>query len=197
MQGPPDDMLVIQMVLQGQQSAYAILVDKYQPYVFTLAMRYVNDRELAEELSQDVFVKAYRYLADFKGNSKFSTWLYTIVNSTCLSHLRKKKDDIILLEEEKMISISDNTADEHPSNKLEQKTQQQLLDKALKHLPETDTQLLSLFYQGEQSIDEIGVIMGLTASNVKVRLFRARQKLKEVLETKYSRELVGITSNNS
>ena len=197
MQGPPDDMLVIQMVLQGQQTAYAILVGKYQAYVFTLAMRYVNDRELAEELAQDVFVKAYRYLADFKGNSKFSTWLYTIVNSTCLSHLRKKKDETILLEEEKMISLSDNTSGEHPSNKLEQKTQQQLLENAMKHLPETDAQLLSLFYQGEQSIDEVGMVMGLTATNVKVRLFRARQKLKEILETRYSRELLGMTSNNS
>src|SRR3954467_5276953 len=93
-----DDIAVIQMVLQGQQAAYATLVERYQQYVFTLAMRYVNNRELAEELSQDVFVKAYRCLADFKGHSKFSTWLYTIVNSTCLSQLRKKKDDTVLLE---------------------------------------------------------------------------------------------------
>jgi len=86
------------MVLQGQQAAYATLVTRYEGYVFTIAMRFVNNREVAEELAQDAFVKAYRYLADFKGNSKFSTWLYTIVNTTCLSHLRKKKDEAILLE---------------------------------------------------------------------------------------------------
>ena len=85
-----DDIAVIQLILQGQQAAYATLVNRYQQYVFTLAMRFVNNRELAEELAQDVFVKAYKYLADFKGNCKFSTWLYTIVNTTCLSHLRKK-----------------------------------------------------------------------------------------------------------
>ena len=185
-----DDTEVIQLVLRGQQAAYATLVNRYQQYVFTLAMRYVKDRELAEELAQDVFVKAYRCLADFKGNSKFSTWLYTIVNTTCLSHLRKKKDGTILLEEEKMVSISDNSNAEKPSERLEQKTQKQMLNNALKHLPESEAQALSLFYQGEQSIDEIGVIMGLTTSNVKVKLFRARQKLKEVLESKYSRELV-------
>ncbi len=90
MQGQADDIAVIQSILQGQQSAYATLVNRYQLYVFTLVMRYVNNREIAEELAQDVFVKAYRYLADFKGNSKFSTWLYTIVNTTCLSYIRKK-----------------------------------------------------------------------------------------------------------
>ncbi len=185
-----DDIAVIQLVLQGQQAAYATLVSRYQQYVFTIAMRYVNNRELAEELSQDAFVKAYKYLADFKGNSKFSTWLYTIVNTTCLTHLRKKKDETILLEEEKMISISDNTYEQKPNDKLDQKTQKQLLERAMKHLPESDAQILNLFYQAEQSIDEVGMIMGLTTSNVKVKLFRARQKLKEVLETKYSKELV-------
>ena len=172
------------MVLHGQQSAYGILVSRYQSYVFTLAMRYVNDRELAEELAQDVCVKAYRYLADFKGNSKFSTWLYTIVHTTCLSQMRKKKEAVVFLEEEKMVSIADSSSFESPSNRLEQKMQKQVLDSAMSQLPETDAQLLTLFYQGEQSVEEIGVIMGLTTSNVKVRLFRARGKLKEILNPK-------------
>ena len=185
-----DDKAVIQRVLQGQQSAYALLVSRYQAYVFTLVMRYVHNREVAEELAQDVFVKAYRYLADFKGNSKFSTWLYTIVNSTCLSHLRKKKDETLLLEQDKMVVLSDEQHfGEKPSERLEQKTQKQLLDNAMKQLPEEDAQILTLFYQAEQSVDEIGMILGQTASNVKVRLFRARQKLKGVLENKYAREL--------
>ena len=190
MQEQLDDIAVIQNILKGQQAAYGILVTRYQQYVLTLAMRYVNNREVAEELAQDVFVKAYRYLADFKGNSKFSTWLYTIVHTTCLSHLRKKKDETILLEEEKMVSISDRTDGQKPSDRLEQKTQKQMLENAMKHLPEADAEILTLFYQAEQSIEEVGVIMGLTTSNVKVKLFRARQKLKEVLESKYSQELV-------
>ncbi len=193
---PLDEALIIKQVLQGHKSAYAVLVDKYQFYVFTLAMRYVNNREVAEELAQDAFVKAYRCLADFKGNSKFSTWLYTIVNTTCLSHLRKKNEDTILLEEEKMVSISDTHFKEDPSNRSEQKTQHQLLNDAMKLLPGTDAQLLSLFYQGEQSIEEVGIIMGLTAANVKVRLYRARQKLKEILESRYSGEIIGIKNYN-
>jgi RNA polymerase sigma factor (sigma-70 family) len=184
-----DDIAVIQSILQGRQSAYAILVERYQAYVFTLVMRYVNNREIAEELSQDIFVKAYRYLADFKGNCKFSTWLYTIVNTTCLSHVRKKKSETILLEEEKIVAFSDSTQNEKTYDILEQKNQKFILEKAIGQLGETDAQLLTLFYTAEQSVEEIGIITGLTGSNVKVRLFRARQKLKEVLETKYKVEI--------
>ena len=186
----PDDIAVIQLVLQGQQAAFATLVTRYQQYVFTLVMRYVNNRELAEELSQDIFVKAYRYLADFKGNCKFSTWLYTIVNSTCLSHLRKKKDETVLLEEEKMVSLSDSRYGENPANKMDQQGQKRMLVQAIKHLPEEDGRILTLFYHAEQSVEEVGMIMGLTAGNVKIKLFRARQKLKEVLKNRYSEEFI-------
>lgn len=177
-----DDIEIIQMVLQGQQAAYARLVDRYESFVFSIAFRFVNNREVAEELAQDVFVKAYRYLADFKGNSKFSTWLYTIVNTTCLSYIRKKKDETVFLEEEKMVAISDTSFGEKPSDRLEQTTQKQLLNSALKQLPPQDAEILTLYYQAEQSVEEIGIITGLSASNVKVRLFRMRQKLKEILE---------------
>lgn len=189
MHAPQDDIAVIQLVLQGQQAAYGVLVARYQQYVFTLVLRYVKDRELAEELAQDVFVKAYRYLADFKGNSKFSTWLYTIANTTCLSHIRKKGGKTVLLEEETMTGIIDNQDHEKPTALLEQKTTRIMLNKAIQQLPEQDAQLLALFYQAEQTVEEIGVIMELTTANVKVRLFRARGKLKEILETKFSREI--------
>src|SRR5215510_14691733 len=86
-----NDNEIISQVLNGDHQAYAQLVNRYQSYVFTLALRFTKNREDAEEVAQDIFVKAYRALADFKGNSKFSTWLYTIVNNTCITFLRKKK----------------------------------------------------------------------------------------------------------
>ncbi len=182
-----DDIEIIRSILQGNKSAYSILVSRYSNYVFTIVMRYINNRELAEELAQDVFVKAYRFLADFKGNSKFSTWLYAIVNTTCLSHLRKKKDGSILMEEEKLVFYAGNT--NSASYNLEQKTQKEIINTAMNLLPEADSLILNLFYIAEQSIEEIGVIVGLTPTNVKVKLFRARQKLKEIVENKYSKEL--------
>ncbi len=182
-----DDTEIIRSILQGNKSAYSILVSRYSNYVFTIVMRYINNRELAEELAQDVFVKAYRFLADFKGNSKFSTWLYAIVNTTCLSHLRKKKEGSVLMDEEKLIFYAGNT--ESASTQLEQKTQKELINTAMNLLPEADSLILNLFYIAEQSIEEIGVIVGLTPTNVKVKLFRARQKLKEIVENKYRKEL--------
>ncbi len=181
-----DDLTVIRSVIQGRQSDYAILVTRYQQYVFTLAMRYVQQRELAEELAQDVFVKAYANLAGFKGESKFSTWLYTIAHTTCISHLRKRNNAPVLLEEEKMVALYD--AQQH--NVPVHNSRNTALAEAIGRLPETDGQVLTLFYQAAQSVDEISKIMGVTTANVKVRLFRARQKLKEIIETKYKHELI-------
>ena len=190
MYGQEDDIAIIQMVLQGRQQAYATLVARYQGYVFTLAMRHVNNRELAEELAQDVFVKAYRSLSSFKGNSKFSTWLYTVTHNTCLSHLRKKEDATVFPGDEHVHNTAEaQGSGAHPMARMEQRAQQQVLNEAVKHLPATDSELITLFYQGEQSVEEISTITGLSASNVKVRLMRARQKLKEILETKYSGEV--------
>lgn len=191
MQQQPDDISVIQMILQGQQNAYAILVDRYQSYVFTLVLRYVDDRGLAEELAQDVFVKAYRCLADFKGGSKFSTWLYTIVNTTCISYLRKKKDDTVLLAQEQIVSLASNAyTHTHEAQEIERKSRQEVLAKAIAALPPDDARVITLFYQAEQSLDETAEILGITANNVKVKLWRARQKLREVLESKFKKELI-------
>ena len=185
-----DDMTVIQLVLQGQQAAFSILVERYQSYVFTLVLRYVPNREQAEELAQDVFIKAYRFLADFKGNSKFSTWLYTIVNTTCLSHMRKKQNEPVLMSDAHTEYVSETySSGEMASDRLEQKTQKQLFADAIKRLPDEDAHIINLFYMAEQSIDEIAVILGLTPNNVKVKLYRARLKLKEVLTTKFSQEM--------
>src|SRR6187200_3783476 len=102
------DNEIISKVLKGEQNAYAELVSRYQNYVFTLILRMIKSREDAEEVAQDVFVKAYRSLADFRGESKFSTWLYTIANTTCITFLRKKKLDIQSLDNEKVFAQADN-----------------------------------------------------------------------------------------
>src|SRR6201991_2554666 len=85
------DIELIQQTLSGNQSAYAALVKRHQRFVFTLAMRFAKNREDAEEIAQDCFVKAYRALGTFKQDSKFSTWLYTITYTTAMTFLRKKR----------------------------------------------------------------------------------------------------------
>src|SRR5688572_29374475 len=103
-----NDNELISRVLKGDQQAYADLVNRYQNYVFTLTLRFTKNREDAEEVAQDIFVKAYRALADFRGAAKFSTWLYTIVNTTCIKFLRKKRLDTHSLDDERTFELADS-----------------------------------------------------------------------------------------
>src|ERR1700753_4127752 len=100
MQSKLPDIDLIKQTLTGNQSAYADLVKRHQRYVFTLAMRFAKNREDAEEIAQDCFIKAYRSLDSFKQESKFSTWLYTIVYTTAMTALRKKKVDTQSIDDE-------------------------------------------------------------------------------------------------
>lgn len=175
------DIIIINEVLKGNHQAYAQLVDRYQQYVFTLALRLVPNREDAEEIAQDSFVKAYRYLADFRQESKFSTWLYTIVQRNAISFLRKRQLDIQPIDnKEFLVQEKDNSL-----HALQSKSDKQMINDALALLKPDEASVISLFYLQEQSLDEIGQILGIESGAAKVRLFRARQKLKQVIETRF------------
>ena len=185
----PSDNEIINKVIRGDQQAYALLVSRYQNYVFTLVLRFIKSREDAEEVSQDVFIKAYRGLADFKGGSKFSTWLYTIVNNTCISFLRKKKLDIQSLDNEKVFETADTMDSGMSANQVEQKSKLAMVNKAIAMLNPDDAEVITLFYKAEQSLEEIAAILHIETNTAKVRLHRARTRLKEKMETYFTAEL--------
>lgn len=186
------DNEIISRVLQGQQNAYAELVNRYQGYVFTLVMRMIKSREDAEEVAQDVFVKAYRSLADFRGESKFTTWLYTITNTTCITFLRKKKLDIHSLDNEKVFEVADSKDSGFSANMIEQKSRVNMVNEAILLLNPDDAEIITLFYKAEQNLEEIARILGLEANTAKVRLHRARARLKEKMERHFSEEVKNI-----
>ena len=186
------DIDLIQLVLAGSQAEYAQLVDRYRNFVFTIVLRYVKSREDAEEVSQDIFIKAYRSLADFKGASKFSTWLYTITTTTCLSFLRKKKLDMHSLDNEKVFAVADNIDGGMSANQIEQKSKVNMVNEAIKLLSPDDAQVITLFYKGEQTLEEIAAIMGKEPNAVKVQLHRARTRLKEKMQKHFSAEVRDI-----
>jgi RNA polymerase sigma-70 factor (ECF subfamily) len=183
------DTEIIKRILQGEQAIFAILVERYQQYVFTLVLRFTDNREDAEEISQDIFVKAYRSLADFRGESKFSTWLYTVVRTSCITFLRKKKLDTTSIDNERTFLQLENKESAFKSNVIEQKSRHAMVNEAIRLLSPDDSQLITLFYKGEQSLDEIGKIMGLEPNTVKVKLHRARGRLKEKMEKHFSYEV--------
>jgi len=187
-----NDSEIISRVLSGDQQAYAELVTRYQNYVFTLAFRFTKNREDAEEVSQDIFVKAYRALADFKGNSKFSTWLYTIVNNTCITFLRKKKLQTYSLDKEGVFEAADSQESGLRANLIEQKSKVAMVNNAISLLNPDDAEIITLFYKSEQSLEEIAGILGVEPNAAKVRLHRARTRLKEKMEKHFSEEIKDI-----
>lgn len=185
----PSDNEILSSVLRGDQQAYAEIVKRYQSFVFTIALRYAPNREDAEEIAQDCFVKAYRSLADFRGESKFSTWLYTIVTTTCLTFLRKKKLEVHSLDNERVFEMADSQDSGMEANQVEQKSRISMVNRAIALLSADDAHIITLFYKAEQSLDEIGKIMGLDPNTVKVRLHRARQRLKDKMEKHFTAEV--------
>jgi RNA polymerase sigma factor (sigma-70 family) len=186
------DNEIISRVLKGEQNAYAELVNRYQAYVFTLTLRMIKTREDSEEVAQDVFVKAYRSLADFRGESKFSTWLYTITNTTCITFLRKKKLDVHSLDNEKVFEVADSKDSGLRANLVEQKSRVNMVNEAIAMLSPDDAEIITLFYKAEQNLEEISKILRLETNTVKVRLHRARTRLKEKMERNFSEEVENI-----
>ncbi|NQT76198.1 MAG: sigma-70 family RNA polymerase sigma factor [Bacteroidetes bacterium] len=171
-----EDQYYIERVLGGDTTSYRPLVEKHQDLVFTIVHRIVASTVEAEEVAQDVFIKAYKKLHDFQGKAKFSTWLYRIAYNTAISHSRKKKVVVLTMEENTIENYSvDEMCDDIMG--LSALKQKKLIHHALSVLPRTDNLIISLFYFHEKDIEEIGDIIGMTSNNVKVKLFRIRKKL--------------------
>jgi RNA polymerase sigma factor (sigma-70 family) len=189
MSGGLTDNEIISRVLRGEHQLYAELVNRYQNFVFTISLRYTPQREDAEEIAQDVFVKAFKALPDFRGESKFSTWLYSIVNSTSITFLRKKKLDMRSLDDERVFEVADNTPPGNFVSPAEHKSKLAMVNKAIRLLSADDANLITLFYKAEQSLDEIGKILSIDPNTVKVKLHRARQRLKDKMERYFTHDV--------
>jgi len=174
------DQIYIDKVLQGDTNAFAYLINKYKDMVYTIAIKIVKSHEDAEEVAQDSFLKAYEKLDSFKGNSKFSTWLYTIAYRNSITKIRKKKVATADIDEYVMDNYSEGS--EFPQlEAIKNGEQQKYVREAIGRLPEKDALLITLFYMNESSVEEIEQITNLTQSNIKVKLFRARKKLNTEL----------------
>ncbi|RYE20176.1 MAG: sigma-70 family RNA polymerase sigma factor [Sphingobacteriaceae bacterium] len=185
-----DDIELINQVLAGNQSAYAMLVKRHQRYMFTLALRFVKNRENAEEVAQDCFVKVYKSLAQFQQQSKFTTWLYTIVYTTSMTFLRRKKLETYSIDDDAVfMQIILRQAQDDKANLAEQKSQSYYVNLAIHQLLPDDAAILTLFYQGEQSLEEIAGVMQMETNTVKVKLHRARHRLKNKLEVLLKQEV--------
>ena len=189
MQSKLSDIELIEQTLAGDQSAYADLVKRHQRFVFTLALRFAKTREDAEEIAQDCFIKAYRSLDAFQRQSKFSTWLYSIVYTTAMTALRKKRVETASIDDENTFIQVESQNSSFDVNNAENNSRSFYVNQAVAQLLPDDAMIITLFYTGEQSLEEIGQTMGIDPNTVKVKLFRARQRLKEKLEHNLKHEV--------
>lgn len=179
------DQFIIQQALGGDQSAYGELVQRYQGFVYGMVLKMIKKREVAEEVTQDCFLRAFRYLSSYRGEAQFSTWLYRIVYTTSLNHLRKKNPKLLSLDDDEKPIHIDGTDGLNPQKAIEQKEEYASIRTAIQQLSPTDAAIISLFYLQEQKLEEICDTMQLTMSNAKTKLCRARKRLKPILESAY------------
>ena len=184
-----NDQLYINKVINGDANAFAYLVDNYKNMVFSLAFKMTKNREEAEEVSQDTFIKAYRSLSKFKGDSKFSTWLYRIAYHACLDSIKKNKNH------NQSFEINDITYNQIKSvdnilEGIERKERAKIMDECLLKLPEEERSIIWMFYYDELSLKEIMEITLLSEANLKVKLHRARKKMLTIVEENIEPEII-------
>lgn len=176
------DLALINAVLNGDTQVYSELVKRHQRFVFTLALRFTKNREDAEEVAQDCFVKAYRALGTFRQTSKFSTWLYSITYTSAMTSLRKKRLATLSLDDDEYNLQPINAASDFDADSIEKKSAYVYLNQAIASLLPDDAAIITLFYQGEQSLEEIGKTLLMEPNTVKVKLHRARLRLREKMQ---------------
>ena len=176
------ELAVIRRVQRGDSNAFEYLVAAYEKNVYNLALRMTGNPEDAEDMAQEAFLKAYSSLDSFRGDSKFSVWLYRIVSNVCLDFLRKQKK-----RQSFSLSMEDDDGEEGelelpdlrrlPEDELEKKLTRDAVQRGLAQLPEDARQILLLREIQGLSYEEIGEALGLEPGTVKSRIFRARKKL--------------------
>ena len=177
-----DDVALIQQILAGDETAFTDLVKKYQKPVHTLAWRKIGDFHIAEDITQEVFLKAYQGLRTLKDPHQFSGWLYVITANLCATWLRKKRIQTQPLED---VERTMPQRDAYSRHVVEERTksaadsQREVVKKLLAKLKESERTVMALHYLGEMTVEEISRFLGVSASTIKSRLRRARQRLQK------------------
>ncbi|RCS27546.1 RNA polymerase sigma factor [Polaribacter sp. WD7] len=183
------DKLYIDKVIDGDTNAFSYLVDNYKNMIYSLAYKMTKNKEEAEEISQDTFIKAYKNLSNFKGDSKFSTWLYKIAYHATLDAVKKNKRNASTFEINE-ITYNQIKSVEDILEGIERKERAKILNECLLKLPEEERSIIWMFYYEELSLKEIIEISGLSEANIKVKLHRARKRLLVIVEKTVEPEII-------
>ena len=180
-----EDRIFVERAQSGDTAAFRKLVERYQQKIYYLALDMTGNQHDAEDLSQDVFIKAYRHLGKFRGDAKFSSWLYRITVNTCIDKGRKKSVKAMTLkeniEETDMPHQTFGSDVSAPEDKAESGLMQQHIEKALQALTDKERSVFVLRHYQHMKLSEIADILKITVGTVKSTLFRAIQRLQKEL----------------
>lgn len=168
------DAELIKRTLDGDENAFGFLVDKYKGAVHALAYRKIGDFHIAEDITQDTFLKAYQKLSTLRRHANFPGWLYVIAARCCISWLRENQHQMQSLEQVDATQVEASAERKYSDDRV----REQLQD-ALHNLPESDRTVLTLHYLGGMTYEEVSRFIGASTGAVKNRLYRARHHLDE------------------
>lgn len=170
------DLELVELTKQGDTEAFSELVLRHQQMTYNLAYRFMRDPALAEDMAQEAFLKAFRLLAGFRGESSFSTWLYRVTCSVCLTELarRKKRGEVELKP------VHFNTAAVHPSDSQDLPEH---IRRCVTKLSDRYAEIVTLYYLNGTSYDEIAETLDIPMGTLKTWMFRARKQLRKIVET--------------
>ena len=176
------DFELIRRTLEGDQSAFTVLVNKYQKWVHTLVWRKIGDFHVAEEITQDVFLKVYKKLSTLKPSDHFTGWLYVIATRHCIAWFRKKQLPTTSLDAMPVSELEEFCYTEYETELGEQTSlecQRELVKRLLQKLPESERTVVTLHYLAEMSCEMISEFLGVSPNTIKSRLHRARKRLEQ------------------
>jgi len=183
------DTIYIDRVINGDTGAFAYLVEKYQNMVYTLALKVLGNKEDAEDAAQEIFVKCYRALNRYNGQAAFSTWLYKITYNHSIDILKKKNRKWHAIEWKNDLE-PDVLRHQSLDEKIDLKEIQLVLKEAIHRLSQDEQVIVTLYYYEDLPLRDIAEIIGIRENNVKIKLFRIRSKLLELLKSK--KEIISI-----
>lgn len=176
-----DDNDLIQAFNEGNQNAFNLIVRKYQKKIYWIIRKMVLNHDDADDLTQEVFLKLYKSLKDFRGESKFFTYIYKISINYSLNHLNKNKK--ILLRKVDMENIDLKSLDKKADEEMDSSERSKLLEEAIESLPEQQRAVFNLRYYDNLSYEEISTILNRSVGGMKANYFHAIKKLEKFLKS--------------
>jgi RNA polymerase sigma-70 factor (ECF subfamily) len=169
------DLALVAQTRAGDIEAFSHLVKRHERVVYNLAFRFMRDNSLAQDMAQEAFLKAFRLLNGFRGDCSFSTWLYRVTCSVCLTELSRRK-------RRGEVELTPAHANEVATEPEEASDMPELIRRCVTRLPERYAMIVTLYYLQEVSYEEIAEIMDIPMGTLKTWMHRARHQLRKIVE---------------